>query len=233
MTFNLCPCCVFRDEPAPLQVVLTGDQSPAGPDRQAPPLTSCLIKAPHPTPPSGGRPCSDHERTLRVPTSLPALSADTRNHTHLRSLAPPQVAAPPGLYERQPQATPPTLASTSEQTPPLSTCPSSNWSHLHQDQLHTGDPSVHPPVRTKSNSDSARSPTRWAWSSLLPGQEVGAAQPVERWAENVRGAHEELSDLDCVYWARLQAPSMHWGRGQATPTSGPTPGQNREEDRTH
>lgn len=65
---------------------------------------------------------------------------------------------------------------------------------------------------------------------------------MERWAENVSRHYgsqsaaegegvvqEELSDLDCLYRASLQAPSMHWGRGQATPPLGHKPGQNREE----
>lgn len=65
---------------------------------------------------------------------------------------------------------------------------------------------------------------------------------MERWAENVSRhygsqraaegegvAQEELSDLDCLYRASLQAPSMHRGRGQATHPLGHKPGQNREE----
>lgn len=247
--------CTFREEPLSLQVLLTGDQSPASQDGQAPPHTSCPIKPAHPTPASacppastaapGGsprKPCSDLGRPLTITT-------DTRNHTHLRNPAPPlppkalanpaQVAPPPGLYE--PPTTPPTPASTSKQTPPISTCPSRTWSHLHQDHLDTGGPSVHPPVRTKASSDSTHSPTRWVWSS--PER---AAPPVERWAENVsrhRGsqraaaaaacvAQEELSDLDCLYRTSLQAPSMHRGRGQATPPSRHKPGQKREGDLT-
>lgn len=198
--------------------LVTGDQSPASQDRQAPPSTSCLVQPPHPTPtcppastaaPGGSSrsvsPCSDLGRPL---------STDTRDHTHLSNLA-----NPPGPGERfstrGPQTTPP-----AQQSPPLCTCPSGNWSPLHQDQPDLADPSV-PPLRTKRSS--AQSPAGWARRSPPPGQEVGTAQ--ERWG----GAQEELSDLDWLYRASLRAPSMHRGRGQATP---PRAGETREEDLT-
>lgn len=135
--------------------------------------------------PTTRSPCSHLGKPLTSTESLMAQS-----HAHLRNLAPP--LHPKALAH--PQATPPTLTSTSEKTPPPPT------GNLSQFQQHTG--AVHPPIRHKVSSDSSH--------SLTPPPQQG----------------EELSELDCLYRASLEAPSMHRGSSHTSPPPpGPRPGE--------
>ncbi|XP_047207018.1 inactive ubiquitin carboxyl-terminal hydrolase 54a isoform X2 [Girardinichthys multiradiatus] len=135
------------------------------------------------------------------------------------------------------------------QAPPPSSCPTRKWSCLYLNQPDDVD-SPDLPVSSSFNSpsDSASStppvsqPIRTC--SPSPSQVHRAALPVECWAENVnryyssqnaaggRGgaaqAGEELSELETLYQASLQAPSMHRGsRGVNPQPEGSRPGVRR------
>lgn len=190
-----------------------------------------------------GGPCSDFRRPLTSTKPLPALSTDTQNHTHLTNLAPPlhlkevsqpaQVVSPPGLceqlYGKHPQTTPPKMNSTFKKTPPISTCPFRNWSHLQKDQHDTRDSAVHPPIRSKMNLPSF-SLTHCGWSRRPSSvQDFRATQPMVKSISQHYGsqvategrcsAEEELSDLDCLCQAGLKDPNIHQGSCHQTPPS--------------
>ncbi|MEQ2212414.1 hypothetical protein XENOCAPTIV_030405 [Xenoophorus captivus] len=133
------------------------------------------------------------------------------------------------------------------QAPPPSSCPTRKWSCLNLNQPDDVD-SPDLPVSSSFNSpsDSASStppvsqPIRTC--SPSPSQVHRAALPVECWAENVNRyyssqnaagggggaaqAGEELSELETLYQASLQAPSMHRGsRGVNPQPGGSRPGE--------
>lgn len=148
---------------------------------------------------------------------------------------------------RQPQNTSPVCSVASTLAPP--TNPTRNWSCLQLNMADSVDSrmnsligsSLHSPLNNLSPSGSRPSQT----FTLPTCQDYrAAALPVERWAENVNRyygslnppgneagaseAGEELSELDCLYQASLQAPSMDRARhGVAPQSSNNKPGVRR------
>uniref|UniRef100_A0A673BQ00 Ubiquitin specific peptidase 54a n=1 Tax=Sphaeramia orbicularis TaxID=375764 RepID=A0A673BQ00_9TELE len=178
-------------------------------------------------------------------TAPPSISTQAIPPSRLYSRSPSPVSAnnrtEEAHYARRSPATPP-LCSTSSRMTPLAH-PTRNWSCLnlnHPDDVdsqitHLGTAPFPPP-------NSSPPPPAACWPSLSrassssplpPVQDYRtAALPVERWAENVNryygsqnasggvmGIGEELSELESLYQASLQAPSMHQGSCGVSPQS--------------
>ncbi|KAM4730020.1 inactive ubiquitin carboxyl-terminal hydrolase 54a isoform 2-T3 [Anableps anableps] len=133
------------------------------------------------------------------------------------------------------QATPTRLA------PPPSSCPTRKWSCLNLDQPDVVD-SPAPSISSRFYSPSDSAPLTPPVSQPVrtcspPASRVHrAALPVERWAENVNRYYnsqnaagggggapevgEELSELETLYQASLQAPSMPRGSRGVSPQPG-------------
>uniref|UniRef100_A0A3B3XDV4 Uncharacterized protein n=2 Tax=Poecilia mexicana TaxID=48701 RepID=A0A3B3XDV4_9TELE len=128
-------------------------------------------------------------------------------------------------YSRNKQATPTSLA------PPPSSCPTRKWSYLTPEQLDDS-----PSISSTFYSPSGSAPTvgRPIKSCSPPANQLlRAALPVQRWAENVNRYYnsqhaaaggaaegEELSELETLYQASLQAPSMQRGSRGVSPQPG-------------
>ncbi|XP_074531505.1 inactive ubiquitin carboxyl-terminal hydrolase 54a isoform X2 [Halichoeres trimaculatus] len=187
------------------------------------------------------------------PVSIPASeSSQTRPH----SLTPSPVSSTDrcrlNLKDESFVAHPQTKPShTSRLAQPPSPNTTRNWSCLHVDQSDVVDSPSDPPVSSSTYSPPASpssTPSLPAsqpappFPSLLPNQDLRAALPVERWAENVNRYYgsqnatggvgvtpdEELSELDSLYQASLLAPSMHrCSRGVSPLPNNSKPGARR------
>ncbi|XP_038164230.1 inactive ubiquitin carboxyl-terminal hydrolase 54a isoform X1 [Cyprinodon tularosa] len=137
------------------------------------------------------------------------------------------------------QATPVNHSPASTLAPPPSSSPTRKWSCLSLEQPDVVDspnrsisPPVQPPSDSASNPPPLGQPVRPASSPVHRG-----ALPVECWAENVNRyynsqnavggggvaaaeAVEEMSELETLYQASLQAPSMHRGSRGVSPQAG-------------
>ncbi|XP_032408642.1 inactive ubiquitin carboxyl-terminal hydrolase 54-like isoform X4 [Xiphophorus hellerii] len=237
-----------RSKPLQLPVLLTekqGDQSAAGQDHQAPPPFTCLVKPLPPAsslpsdPASSRSPCSGFGKPLGSARSLPALAVETNLPPPPEEAWPEPSQAPPPQWPcsqtpspaggnnrhhevmedhcRNKQATPTNLA------PPPSSCPTRKWSCLTPDQLDVMD--------SPSCSAPTAPPVGRPIRSCSPpaNQVLRAALPVQRWAENVNRYYnsqhaaaegEELSELETLYQASLQAPSMPRGSRGVSPQPG-------------
>lgn len=173
-------------------------------------------------------------RTPSVPSSRPCMR--TPSPVSVNSTQ-QQMGEDPHCI-RQPQNTSPVCSVASTLAPP--TNPTRNWSCLQLNMADSVDSrmnsligsSLHSPLNNLSPSGSRPSQT----FTLPTCQDYrAAALPVERWAENVNRyygslnppgneagaseAGEELSELDCLYQASLQAPSMDRARHGVAPQS--------------
>ncbi|XP_043992889.1 inactive ubiquitin carboxyl-terminal hydrolase 54a isoform X2 [Gambusia affinis] len=197
-------------------------------------------------PASSRSPCSGFGKPLGSARSLPALAVETYLDNVTPPLPPEEVwpepsqAPPPHWpcsqtpspavannrchemmedsgYCRNKQATPPSIA------PPPPSCPTRKWSCLIPDQLDVLDS----PAGSTPSAPPVGRPIR---SCSPPANQVlRAALPVQRWAENVNRYYnsqhaaaegEELSELETLYQASLQAPSMPRGSHGVSPQPG-------------
>lgn len=151
-------------------------------------------------------------------------------------------------YTRHPQAAPSESSPAQILSPPTSSYPTRKWSCLNLDQSDVVDslnPSISSPFYCPQDSPYNTPPVSRPSQtpSLPPSQDYRPALPVECWAENVNKYYgsknttggdagpvepvEELSELETLYQASLQAPSMHRGsRGVSPQPAGSRPGKN-------
>ncbi|KAM3606676.1 uncharacterized protein V6R79_021072 [Siganus canaliculatus] len=251
------------EEPLSLQILLTQiDQSAASQDQQDTPLSPRVNPAPGPAPSAGSAtgspteerravgPCSGPGKPLMSTRSLPDLAPPLPPE----EAEPWQALPPAGRCSPSPVGTIDITHLMTEAEPcfpqatPLSAQPTRNWSCLHRDPADEVDSPLDRPISSQLCSP----PDSPCSGAPPPGRRpVGAALPVERWAENVNryygsqhapgGGAElgaelglelgaELSELDCLYQASLMAPSMHRGSGGGRPgmrRTAPPPGRSK------
>ncbi|KAM8859140.1 inactive ubiquitin carboxyl-terminal hydrolase 54a isoform 2-T6 [Spinachia spinachia] len=222
-TSSFTALCVDDLEESPL-----GDLAPPlhSEEAERPPLRTrtppvCIpVEAPVPTPP---RPYSQ--------TSSPV---GTNGGGHLRMAEPPHST-------RHPDCMPPTVSP--RMAPLAASYPVRNWSGLYLDPRDAVDSPVDTPLKprppissplysTLDSNSNVLPPSAMSCPAPPPQQDLTAALPVERWAENVNRYYgsqnatggggedapcEELSELDSLYQASLLAPSMHRGSRGVSP----------------
>ncbi|XP_036071502.1 inactive ubiquitin carboxyl-terminal hydrolase 54, partial [Oryzias melastigma] len=193
----------------------------------------CMDPSPEDVAPPPSSEEAEHSPPLTKPLPVSSPVKATPPDDSPRSRSPSPVSANCRghlLYEEgphprtRPQNSAPPSSPTSRLAPP--THPVRNWSCLNLDQDEVVDFPNHS-FGSDAFSGSASSP---------PSNYYRAALPVERWAENVnryygsqnaagRGGEaaecgEELSELEMLYQASLQAPSMHRDCRRVSPQPG-------------
>lgn len=205
----MCPCdppssrltlFLYSEKPLSLQILLT--ETPTGQsssclDRQAPPLSPCLVQplrpstnsvsdsAPTDSPRKDTKtrgPCSRFGKPLTSTRSLPALCVDTWDHSPLAPPPPPEEGVePPSQWTMMPMESipgqaPPTSRSHS-QTPSPDNDDDRRQPMGEEEQYHSRHPQTTPPTATSRQAPPpAACPSR-KWSCLHPDQPDSVHSP--------------------------------------------------------
>ncbi|CDQ59801.1 unnamed protein product [Oncorhynchus mykiss] len=156
-----------------------------------------------------------YDQTPALPNHQPAPPS------HWNSNPPIQTLPTPRPHSRTPSpnhSSPVPISSNTSRLGPPSPPPTRNWSGWSLDQPAAFDSPFYAPPTDSHCPPSTPIRPGWTPSPASGNYRPGAAMPVERWAENVTRYYnsqavvgspcEELSELDSLYQASLQATSL-------------------------